>query len=219
MLSTKSVVIFMDRRVGLKSSKGNGTILTADFKYARIGGIMKEGKKSLSEFVVDALISGQSLRLADITEKVRELSGRNVKIQDISSVLSKLSNNDKCELGYLIKKEKAEKGYVYRLVKEACSLEPEQLYDLTRKTGKNRFTLDEAIKKKPGLRKYVKAPKTKTASKKTEPKKADEAAPAKQSVSDQGVNIALAELERMLRGQGGLNVNVNLNVRFNFSDN
>lgn len=180
---------------------------------------MNEGKKSLSEFVVDALISGQSLRLADITAKVRELSGRNVKIQDISSILSKLSNSNKCELGYLIKKEKAEKGYVYRLVKEACNLEPEELYDLTRKTGKNRFALDEAIKKQPGLKKYVKAPQTKTASKKTETTNAAETAPAKQSVSDQGINLALKKLERMLRAQGGLNVNVNLNVRFNFSDN
>ena len=180
---------------------------------------MKEGKKSLNEFIVDALISGQALRLAELTEKVRELSDRNVKTQDISSIMSKLSDKDKCELGYLIKKEKAERGYVYSLVKEACNLEPEHLYDLTRKTGKNRFTLKEAIKKEPRLRKHVKATNTKSAVKKTEAQKADEATPAKQGVSNQGVNIALAEFEKMLRGQGGLNVNVNLNVRFKFSDN
>ena len=180
---------------------------------------MKEGKKSLNEFIVDALISGQALRLAELTEKVRELSGRNVKTQDISSIMTKLSNRNTCELGYLIKKEKAERGYVYSLVKEACNLEPENLYDLTRKTGKNRFTLKEAIKQEPRLRKYVKAPKTETAAKKTEAKKADEIAPEKQGVSNQVVNIALAEFEKMLRGQGGLNVNVNLNVRFKFNDN
>jgi len=180
---------------------------------------MQEGKKSLSEFIIDALISGQPLRLAEITEKVKELSERNVKRQDISSIMSKLSNSGKCELGYLIKKEKAGRGYAYRFVKEACSLQPEQLYDLTRKAGKNKFTLDEAIKKEPGLKKYVKAKKTKTAAKKTETKKADEAAPAKQWVFNQGVNIALAEFEKMLRGQGGLKVNVYLNIRFKFSDN
>ena len=180
---------------------------------------MQEGKKSLSEFIVDVLITGQTFRLAELTAKVQELSGRNVKTQDISSIMSKLSNSEKCELGYLIKKEKAERGYVYRFVKEACNLQPEEVYDLTRKAGKNKFTLDEAIKKEPGLKKYVKAKETKTAAKKTETKKADEAAPAKQRVFNQGVNIALAEFEKMLRGQGGLKVNVNLNIRFKFSDN
>src|SRR6056297_1343284 len=113
---------------------------------------MKEGKKSLSEFIVDALIGGEALRLAELTEKVQVLSGRTVKTQDISSIMTKLSNRNTCELGYLIKKEKAERGYIYSLVKEACNLEPENLYDLTRKAGKNRFTLKEAIKKEPRLK-------------------------------------------------------------------
>ncbi len=180
---------------------------------------MKQGKKTNSEFIIDALKTGKALRLREITEMVREASGKKLKIQDVGSIMAKLSSSNKCELGYLINKESTEKGYVYRLVKEACNLEPEQLYDLTRKARRNRFTLEEAIKKQPGLKKYVKAPKTKTATKKTETTKTEEPAPAKQSVSDQGVNLALAELERMLRGQGGLNLNVNLNVRFNFSDN
>jgi len=180
---------------------------------------MKEGKKSLSEFIVDALIGGEALRLAELTEKVQALSGRTVKTQDISSIMTKLSNRNTCELGYLIKKEKAERGYIYSLVKEACNLEAGNLYDLTRKAGKNKFTLKEAIKKEPRLKKYVKATKIKTAANKTEAKKADEAAPAKQGVTNNGANIALAEFEKMLRGQGGLKVNVNLNVRFKFSDN
>ncbi len=180
---------------------------------------MKQGKKTNSEFIVDALITGKALRLSEITEMVRETSGKKVKIQDVGSMMAKLSNSNKCELGSLINKKNTEKGYVYRLVKEACNLQPEQLYDLTRKAGKNRFTLEEAIKKQPGLKKYVKAPKAKTATKKTETTKTDEPAPAKQPASDQGASLALAELERMLRGQGGLNLNVNLNVRFNFSDN
>src|SRR6056297_2080564 len=118
---------------------------------------MERSKKTNSEFIIDALRSGQNLRSPDITERVSELSGRDMKIQDIASILAKLSNSDKCDLGFLIQKKKTHKGFTYNLVPESFDLEPEHLYDLTRKTGKNRYTLEQAIEDHPEVKKYIKA--------------------------------------------------------------
>src|SRR6056297_3648151 len=122
-------------------------------------------KKTTNEMIIDALATGKSLFLSDINEMVNEKSGKKIKQQDMSSLVSKISNSDKCELGHFIKKEKTDSGYVYTLVKEALKLEPKQLYDLSHKASKNRFTLDEAVKKYPSLKKHVNESKSKAASK------------------------------------------------------
>jgi len=149
---------------------------------------------------------------------VAENSGKDIKIQDVASILAKLSNSSKCDLGYLIKKQKTDRGYVYSLVKEAFNLTPEQTYDLTRKTGKNRFTMEEAIRKYPSLKKYVKSTRAKTTTKQPEARPAKRASTAASShsreISGESLTDLLGELVKEITDQGGLNINVNLTVNF-----
>ncbi len=173
-------------------------------------------RKTNSELIIDTLRAGDALRSPDITARVSELGGKEVKIQDVASILAKLSNSAKCDLGYLISKQKGERGFVYSLVKEAVSLEPEQIYDLTRKTGKDRFTISDAVKKEPGLKKYLKATKTGQAEKRAEYRKAKpgHSSPKGMEISDSAMKATLAEFMKEIIYQGGLNVNVNLTVHF-----
>ena len=64
---------------------------------------MSKEKKTNSELIIDTLRSGKALRSPDITSMVAESSGKDIKIQDVASILAKLSNSSKCDLGYLIK--------------------------------------------------------------------------------------------------------------------
>jgi len=181
---------------------------------------MAKGKKTTNEMIIDALATGKSLFLSDINNMVNENSDKKIRQQDMSSLVSKISNSDKCALGHFVKREKTDSGYVYTLVKEALKLEPQQLYDLSHKAGRNRFTLDDAVKKYPSLKKHVHESKSKAASKsptkqKTKKAPASASAPeaASQTTSDQEAQNILAGFVKELIGQGGLKVNVNLNVR------
>ena len=177
-------------------------------------------KKTNSELIIDTLTGGDTLRSPDITARVSELAGKEVKIQDVASILAKLSNSAKCDLGYLISKKKTERGFVYSLVKEASDLAPEQIYDLTRKTGKDRFTIQDAIKKAPGLKKYVKAATKVVVTTKTAAPATTRATRAESFLS-KGVTVSDTAMKELVAGflkeiifQGGLNVNVNLTVQF-----
>ncbi len=188
---------------------------------------MEPRKKTNSEYIIDALRFGKDLRSPEITQKVSELSGKKMKIQDIASILAKLSNSEKCDLGFFIQKKKTPRGYTYNLVPEIFELEPTQIYDLTRKTGKNRFTLEEALGKNPELKKYVKASRLKQPSARTGYSRtrqaAASAATARQSrmpkttagttFSSNALQNILAQLFKGMSDQG-LTVNVNLNIRF-----
>ncbi len=188
---------------------------------------MERSKKTNSEYIIDALRSGQNLRSPDITERVSELSGRDMKIQDIASILAKLSNSDKCDLGFLIQKKKTHKGFTYNLVPESFDLEPEHLYDLTRKTGKNRFTLEQAIEDHPEIKKHIKASRLKSPPMRRTSRRGRPpamAAAARQSripkttagaeLSDQAIKTLFARFLEEVSDQGGLNINLNLNIRF-----
>lgn len=179
---------------------------------------MSKEKKTNSELIIDTLRTGKALRSPDITSMVAESSGKDIKIQDVASILAKLSNSKKCDLGYLIKKQKTERGYVYSLVKEAFNLTPEQTYDLTRKTGKNRFTIEEALRKYPSLKKYVKSSRTKSAPKQPEPRApkrpTNGAAAGAKEITGESLTDLLGELVKDITDQGGLNINVNLTVNF-----
>ena len=187
---------------------------------------MEHRKKTNSEYIIDALRFNKDLRSPEITEKVSELSGRKMKIQDIASILAKLSNSEKCDLGFFVQKKKTPKGYTYNLVPELFEIDFEQVYDLTRKTGKNRFTLEEALEKNPGLKKYVKASRLKQASPRkpyTRTSRTSAAATAKQGrmpkttagtkLSDNALQTLLVELFRGVTTEG-LDINVNVNIRF-----
>ncbi len=173
-------------------------------------------KKTNSEMIIDSLRSGQPLRSPDITQKVSQAAGKDIKIQDVASILAKLSNSDKCDLGYLISKKKTDRGYVDSLVKEAFSLTPEQTYDLTRKTGRDRFTLDEAVKKLPGLKKHLKSAKTGLNAQKVGRNIVKSSSYSSKSgeVSNDAFRSIVANFLKEVAFQGGLNVNVNLTIQF-----
>ncbi|MCU0598150.1 MAG: hypothetical protein MUE70_02695 [Desulfobacterales bacterium] len=174
---------------------------------------MRGTKKTNSEYIIDTLRTGQTLRSSEITQMVSDAAGKEVKIQDIASIIAKLSNSDKCNLGYFIKKKKTDRGYVYSLSKEALELAPEQIYDLTRKTGKDRFTIHDAIKKFPGLKKHIRPslPKLKL-------RKAGsgiQRVPAEGTgLADMAVGEMISRVLKEISEQGGLNVNLNLTVNF-----
>jgi hypothetical protein len=179
---------------------------------------MAKDKKTNSELIIDTLRTGKALRSPDITDMVAQSSGKDIKIQDVASILAKLSNSKKCDLGYLIKKQKTERGYVYSLVKEAFNLTPEQTYDLTRRTGKNRFTMEEALRKYPSLKKHVKATRTRTAAKQSATRQTRRTAGPdtthSREISGESLSELVAELVKDIREEGGLNINVNLTVNF-----
>lgn len=132
---------------------------------------MKKEKKTRSEYILDALLTGKTLLLSDITRMVSEASGKEIKIQDTSSLMARLSNSRQFHTGHFINKNKTLQGYEYSLVPEILNLAPEELYGLTRKIGKDRFTLEMALEKIPELAQYVKKP-SKSAIKKPVKKKA-----------------------------------------------
>jgi hypothetical protein len=177
---------------------------------------MKRTKKTNSELIIDTLLTGSSLRSPDITAMVSKASGKEIKIQDVASILAKLSNSEKCDLGYLISKKKTDRGYVYSLVKEAFNMTPGQTYDLTRKTGKDRFTLEEAIKKNPGLKKHIKPSRAKR-----DPRRVGHGAgklnslpSTRKEMSDTAIRDIVAGFLSEVTYQGGLNINVNLTIQF-----
>ncbi|MFW5936852.1 MAG: hypothetical protein ACOCS6_02230 [Desulfosalsimonas sp.] len=190
---------------------------------------MEREKKTNSEYIIDALRTGRELRSPEITRKVAEDSGKNIKIQDIASILAKLSNSEKCDLGFFIQKKKTHKGYTYSLVQEAMELPAEALYDLTRKTGKNRHTLEQLIADHPELKKHIKSSRLKNRTIKQPTKRGRKPANASASEArhtqgsrftaeigspDQTLQVLIARLIEEISDQGGLNINVNLTVRF-----
>lgn len=188
---------------------------------------MRQNKKTNSEYIIDALRSGEKLRSRDITERASVLSGRKMKIQDVASILTKLSDSNNCDFGFFLFKKKDHKGYTYSLVQEALQLNPEKLYDLTRKTGQNRYTLEQVIRENPSLKKHVKARMPKPPQQKTNTRKRSEAAAVKSTAKKANIpkthgiemsdhkteNLFQRALEK-ISDQGGLSVHINLNISF-----
>ena len=126
-----------------------------------------------SQLILDALLTGKTLPLSDIRRMVSEASGKEIRLGDISSLMTKLTNPRQYKFAHFITRTKTPKGYEYSLVPEILALAPEEIYDLTRKIGKDRFTLEMAVEKIPGLAQYVKkagkaaAPRKKVPAKKS----------------------------------------------------
>jgi hypothetical protein len=114
-------------------------------------------KKSTVHLIIETLMSGDPLRSKEITDIISDTSGKTVKVQDVSSMLSRITDADKCELGYFIHKEREGNRFTYRVVDEFLNLSPKQAYGMTLKTGKERYPLDQALKDFPVLGKYVDA--------------------------------------------------------------
>ncbi|MDM8552437.1 hypothetical protein QUF72_20290 [Desulfobacterales bacterium HSG2] len=139
----------------------------------------KQGKKSNAQLIIGTLLSGKTLKSRDVSDIIRKGDGKKINVQDVASMLSKVSNPRKSDLGYFIERVKDGNTFAYYMVKEAIKLSEEQAYGLTLKIGKDKYSLDRALKDFPGLRKYVKpGPKSKPA-----PSKVAKPAPSRPSPS------------------------------------
>ncbi|GBC62538.1 hypothetical protein DENIS_3510 [Desulfonema ishimotonii] len=171
---------------------------------------------------------------------VSDAAGEPVKVQDIASMLSRLSNEEKCNLGYFIRKTPQGNAFLYSMVDEFLALNEDQAYGLTLKTGKNFYPFDQALTDFPDLGKYVENPIKKPRRKvKRRAKKAKAVQPvAKKTAAPAAAEIKVAagpepepavpaesdtfteSLERIFNAllqiseQGGLNINVNVSVKF-----
>ncbi|WP_207678709.1 hypothetical protein [Desulfonema magnum] len=197
----------------------------------------KQGKKSNAQLIIGVLLTGKDLKSREISEKIAETEGRTINVQDVASMLSKISDHNKCHLGYFIEREQKGNGFVYHMVQEALAFSEKKAYDLTLKTGKDRYTLAQALEEFPGLNQYVESPKArpgvKDIPKKPAAKKAAKAVkPAKPvkkekatvkplseskvaaSVSeDKKVEDMAARLIQKIDELGGLNLNVKLSFQ------
>jgi len=136
----------------------------------------KEGKSN-GRLIVAALMTGKPLSSRDIADMIFKSDGRKIKVQDISSLLSKISKEDKYDLGYFIKKMKGSNGFTYQIVEEAMKLTEDKAYDLILKTGKNRYTIEQALNEFPDLRRYVKTGKAEVKTEKAVAKKSEKSKP------------------------------------------
>jgi len=171
---------------------------------------MANDKKTRNEFIVDALLSGEPRRVAEITRMISDAMGEEIRGQDVSSLVAKLANIDKCNLGYFMKKEKTGSGFKFSLVNEIRELATDEIYALTRKFGRYSFTLEEAIRKVPKLKKYVTAAKRQAMPGRGPGRPRKDS--GRESAVNAGLNGLLAALVQELARQSGLKVNVNLIV-------
>jgi len=131
-----------------------------------------------AQLVVRVLLSGESVTSSEIADKIRESEGKNVKPQDVSSILSRISNPEKSNFGFFIKRRQKGRSFYYKMPKEALMLAENQAYGLTLKTGPDKFTLDEVKEQFPELVKYIKpGKKTVKPRKKRSPAKVPQTSP------------------------------------------
>ena len=117
---------------------------------------MTEKRKTRTHYVLEVLRSEKALNSRQIKERVASLSGENIKAKDILQILNKISDPQKSEIGSFITKNKNDGLYEYRVVPEILGLTAEEMYGLTTKQGRKRFTQEMALEKNPQLKKYVK---------------------------------------------------------------
>ncbi|GBC59907.1 hypothetical protein DENIS_0849 [Desulfonema ishimotonii] len=112
-------------------------------------------KVNNTRLVVSALLTGAALKSGDIARMASEALGTEVKTRSISGILSRISDREKCDLGFFIRKSRQGNTLVYSLVREALDLSENHAYGLTRKIGKDRYSLAQATRDFPRLRKYA----------------------------------------------------------------
>ena len=85
---------------------------------------MKKQKKSRTniQLIVGTLLKGRVLGSRDISEMILDEEGKEIKIQDVASMLSKISSSKKCDLGFFITRKKKGNSFSYQMAKEALKL-------------------------------------------------------------------------------------------------
>ncbi len=189
---------------------------------------MIKEKPSNVQLIINTLMSGDTLRSNEIAEKVSEAAGKEIKIQDVASMLSRITNEDVCDLGYFILKNREGKSYVYKMADEFLSLSEDKAYGLTRKTGDARYTLEEAVNEVPELAKYIAEARAKSKSRRrkrsTGPRRTTETA-AKKTQKVQSPQITaygspaaaqdgIQSLVEALSRIQDLNIHVTVTVKF-----
>jgi len=188
----------------------------------------QQGEKTNIQSVIETLLDGEPLTSRQICNKILEMEGKDIKVQDVASMLSRISDAKKCTLGHFIKRSKKGNKFTYQMVKEAQDLSGYKAYNLTLKTGQDRYTVEHAIEEFPEMAKYITKPaktarrggkrKTTARAKKAKaaaPAASAPAAPAMKAPAGEGVNISglAAFIQKLLEG-GGVPVNVNVSVKF-----
>jgi len=115
-----------------------------------------ENRKKISdiEWVIKTLMKGEAVKSSDIAEEISGAFGNEISSRRISGILSRISNPEKCELGFFIEKVRSGNSFVYRMVKEALCIPEDKIADLAGSAG-NRYTLDQALKDFPALCRYA----------------------------------------------------------------
>ena len=115
----------------------------------------KQPQFNNTRLVVSALLTGADLKSRDIAQMVSEASGKEIKTGNVSGILSRISDQEKCDLGFFIHKSRQGNALIYRMAEEALVLPENYAYGLTQKTGTDRYPLEQATRDFPALRKYV----------------------------------------------------------------
>jgi hypothetical protein len=185
--------------------------------------------KSNAQSIISVLLTGKTLRSRQIADTILEKEGKELKIQDVASMLAKISNSRRSDLGFFIQRIKVGNSFTYKMVKEVLALSEEKAYHLTLRIGKDRYTLEQALEDIPGLAKYVDASRIKPKSKGRGPAKKTEAAAkpvkaapvpapvpvATEKQQQQSVEESLAEIIKKVAGNikdTGLNVTVTIKI-------
>ncbi|GEM_PF-2335295 len=145
--------------------------------------MVTKNRKKISdiEWVIKTLLKGEALKSSDIAEKISGL-GNEISSRRISGILSRISNPEKCDLGFFIEKVRSGNSFVYRMVKEALCIPEDKIADLASSgsaapgsaapqcgtvprsalgcgypggTPGNRYTLEQALKEFPALCRYA----------------------------------------------------------------
>ncbi len=180
----------------------------------------EEGKKTVSQLIINTLMTGKTLRARDVSSMVSEAAGKEIKVQDVSNMLYRISDSGKCDLGHFVNRMKQDNRYVYSMVEDALKLSEKQAYGLYLKVGKDRYSLDTALEEYPDLKKFVgvRALQAKTKGKKRgrkpgrPPGSGKQATEALELSMDDTQSLATA----LVKAAGAEGLNINLNVTFKF---
>lgn len=115
-----------------------------------------------ARLVVAALMTGAPLKARDAAEAVARASGRTFTAATVSGILARIADPSRSDLAHFIRKHKAGGAWVYGMASAALALTPGQAYDLTRRSGPGRYTLVEALREHPGLRREIDATRGET---------------------------------------------------------
>lgn len=183
-------------------------------------------KKSNVQMIIDAMLHHGPVKSKEISEIVTEMAGKEVKVQDVASMLSRLSNEAKCDLGYFIKKEKDGNSYRYSFVDEFQPLGETKAYGLTLRTGERQVDLDDLLEEIPELKPYVESPRAKprrtrkkgarpgsATIRRTKSRRGPGRPPKKPETLTANAMEAMASLANVLENLQDLNVHVSVTVK------